>query len=174
MTGPKFGRLFTDVMIVGDVLTTSKVVLGPAAGAVLPAKSEAVPAAMEMPSDPLPEILEMWTVLPRLGPVTLDIVPVAVPVVIRVISVGARVIGPTSAPPSGSPYRTTYVTGPAEVELTDGEPMERVGEVVSCLAVGVEAAVLVLPAASVAVTEGVIVPSTRAPGAANVPSSVIS
>ena len=40
--------------MVGAVLSTVKVALGPAAGARLPAKSEAVPAAMEIPRDRCP------------------------------------------------------------------------------------------------------------------------
>src|SRR5438093_906924 len=51
----------------GPLLSTVNEVLGPAAGAVLPAVSVAVPAAMEMPSVPLPVMLESVTVrvLPR-------------------------------------------------------------------------------------------------------------
>ena len=44
------------------VLSTVNVVLGPAAAAVLPARSDAVPAAMLMPIVPEPVMLEIVTV----------------------------------------------------------------------------------------------------------------
>ena len=44
------------------MLSTVKVALGPAAGARLPARSEAVPAAIEIPRVPLPVMLPMVTV----------------------------------------------------------------------------------------------------------------
>ena len=44
------------------MLSTVKVALGPAAGARLPARSVAVPAAIEIPSVPLPVMLPMVTV----------------------------------------------------------------------------------------------------------------
>ena len=56
--------------IVGGVLSTLKVVLGPAAGAELPAVSVAVPEAIDMPSVPSPVMLEMVTVLVVPEPVT--------------------------------------------------------------------------------------------------------
>ena len=49
-----------------------KVALGPAAGARLPARSEAVPAAIEIPRVPLPVMLLMVTVRVRPEPVTAD------------------------------------------------------------------------------------------------------
>ena len=49
-----------------------KVALGPAAGARLPARSEAVPAAIEIPRVPLPVMLLMVTVQVRPEPVTRD------------------------------------------------------------------------------------------------------
>lgn len=70
--------------MVGGVLSTVKVVAGPAAGAKFAALSLAVPAAMEMPSVPVPVILLIVTVrvvLPE--PLTLT-VPLAVPVLFRV------------------------------------------------------------------------------------------
>ena len=45
------------MITVGAVLSTVNVVLGPAAGALLPAVSDAVPAAIEMPSVPSPVIV---------------------------------------------------------------------------------------------------------------------
>ena len=68
-----------------------KVVLGPAAGARLPARSEAVPAAIEIPSVPLPVMPPMVTVRVRPEPETL-IVPLAVPVSFRVMFAGASVL----------------------------------------------------------------------------------
>jgi len=75
----------------GAVLSTVKVALGPAAAAVLPARSEAVPAAIEMPSVPLPVMLETVTVRVVLLPVTATD-PDAVPVVFSVTSVPASVL----------------------------------------------------------------------------------
>ena len=54
--------------MVGAVLSTVKVALGPAAGARLPARSVAVPAAMEIPREPLPVMLPMVTVRVRPEP----------------------------------------------------------------------------------------------------------
>ena len=56
------------IEIVGAVLSTVKVALGPAAGARLPARSEAVPAAIEIPSVPLPVMPLMVTVRVRPDP----------------------------------------------------------------------------------------------------------
>ena len=56
--------------IVGAVLSTVKVPLGPAAGARLPARSEAVPAAIEIPRLPLPVMLLIVTVRVRPEPET--------------------------------------------------------------------------------------------------------
>ena len=57
--------------IVGAVLSTvDQAALGPAAGARLPARSEAVPAAIEIPSVPLPVMLLMVTVRVRPEPET--------------------------------------------------------------------------------------------------------
>ena len=69
-----------------------KVVLGPAAGARLPTRSVAVPAAIEIPSVPLPVSPLMVTVRVRPEPVTLLIVPLAVPVLFRVMFAAARVL----------------------------------------------------------------------------------
>ena len=73
-------------------MSTMKGALAPAA-AVLPAKSLAVPAAMEMPSVPSPVMLEIVTVRVLPLPETLN-VPVAEPAVLSEMSVGARVIAP--------------------------------------------------------------------------------
>ncbi len=59
---------------VGAVLSTVNVALGPAAGARFPAKSVAVPAAIEMPSVPSPVMPERVTVRVRPLPVTLIVV----------------------------------------------------------------------------------------------------
>ena len=58
--------------MVGAVLSTVKVALGPAAGARLPARSEAVPAAMEIPREPLPVMPPIVTVRVRPEPETAD------------------------------------------------------------------------------------------------------
>src|SRR5438552_658777 len=72
------------MVIVGLVLSTVKVVLGPAAGAALFAVSIAVPAAMLMPSVPFPVMLEIVTVRVVPEPETPN-VPLAVPVLFRVM-----------------------------------------------------------------------------------------
>ena len=77
--------------MVGAVLSTMKVALGPAAGARLPARSEAVPAAIEIPREPSPVMLLMVTVRVRPEPETLS-VPLAVPVLFRVMFAAARVL----------------------------------------------------------------------------------
>jgi hypothetical protein len=76
--------------MVGPVLSTIKVALGPAAAAVLPAASLAVFAAKEMPKVPLPVIALILTVLVAVPLPKTDTVPVAVPVVFKVTSVGAK------------------------------------------------------------------------------------
>ena len=72
-------------------MSTVKVVLGPAPGALLPARSLAVPEAMVIPSVPSPVIPEMVTV--RVSPVPeTPSVPVAVLVVFKVMLPVARVL----------------------------------------------------------------------------------
>lgn len=72
-------------------MSTLKVVLGPAAGAVLPIASDAVPAEIDIPSEPSPVIPEMATVRVVVPlPDTLT-VPVAVPVVFSVTSAALSV-----------------------------------------------------------------------------------
>ena len=68
------------IEIDGAVLSTVKVPLGPAAAAVLPAVSLAVPAAMEMPSVPSPVMLERVTVRVEPEPETLTLLAEAEPV----------------------------------------------------------------------------------------------
>ncbi len=77
--------------MVGAVLSTVKVALGPAAGARLPARSEAVPAAIEIPSEPSPVMPLMVTVRVRPEPETLT-VPLAVPVLFSVMLPQAKVL----------------------------------------------------------------------------------
>ena len=79
-------------MIVGSVLSTLKVALGPAAGALLPAGSVAVPAAILIPSVPLPEMPKSVTV--RVGPlpVTPTDAALAEPVAFTVMLAGASVL----------------------------------------------------------------------------------
>ncbi len=91
ISSPVFARAVLALLLaivtgksVGGVLSTLKVPLGPAAEAVFPAVSEAVPAAIEMPRLPSPVMLESVTV--RVLPVPLTpIVAVAVPAGFNVI-----------------------------------------------------------------------------------------
>src|SRR5258708_1506275 len=72
LTGP-MSVFVTDgalIWILGGVLSTMNVVLGPAAGARFPAVSDAVPAAMEIPSVPSPVIELSVIVRVRPLPVT--------------------------------------------------------------------------------------------------------
>ena len=93
VTGPPvvIMALSAPMLMVGAVLSTVKVVLGPDAGVVLPAGSLAVPAAMEMPNVPSPVILLMVTVRVRPVPET-PIVPFAVPVLFKVMLPEASVL----------------------------------------------------------------------------------
>ena len=75
----------------GTVLSTVKVELGAEAGALLPAVSVAVLAAMEMPSVPSPERPVMVTVRVLPAPATVTVVAFAVPVLFSVIFAVARV-----------------------------------------------------------------------------------
>ena len=77
--------------MVGGVLSTTKVALGPAAGARLPALSTAVPAAIEIPKLPLPVMSSMRTVRVRPTPET-KTTPLAVPVSFSVMFAGAKVL----------------------------------------------------------------------------------
>ena len=73
------------ILILGAVLSTVKVVEAADEGAVLPALSLAVPKAIEMPNVPFPVAPEIVTV--RVVPVPDDTltVPLAVPVLFKVI-----------------------------------------------------------------------------------------
>ena len=75
----------------GGVLSTVNVALGPAAGAVLPAVSDAVPAAMEIPMVPSPVVFVIVTVRVVPEPET-NTVPFAVPVLFKVTVAGASVL----------------------------------------------------------------------------------
>src|SRR5205814_6226603 len=114
----------------GAVLSTVNVALGPAAGALFPAVSVAVPAAMEMPSVPSPVMLDSVTVRVLPVPVT-PIDAVAVPVVFSVILPTPSVLALKFA----SAYVTVYVTGPALVVVADGAPIDTVGAVLSTVKV---------------------------------------
>src|SRR5204863_3375212 len=129
----------------GPLLSTVNVVLGPAAGAVLPSVSVAVPAAMEVPGGPLPVMLESVTVRDVPVPVT-AIDAVAVPVVFSVISPTPSVL----ALKFESAYVTVYVTGPELAAAADGAPIDSVGGVLSTVNVAplVGAAVITFPATS--------------------------
>jgi hypothetical protein len=80
------------MLIEGTVLSTLNVVLGPAAPAVLPAVSEAVPDAIEMPNVPSPVMLESVTVRVVPEPVTLTDPALADPVELTVILPVASVL----------------------------------------------------------------------------------
>ena len=83
--------------IVGAVLSAVKVALGPAAREVLPAVSEAVPAAIEIPRVPSPVILDMVTVRVSVPEPETTAVPLAVEVLFKLTFPSARVTA--SAPP---------------------------------------------------------------------------
>jgi hypothetical protein len=80
------------VVNVGGVLSTLNVVLGPAAGAVLPAVSLAVPAAIEIPRVPSPEMLLIVTVRVVPLPGATAKAPLAVPVLFSVMFPTANVL----------------------------------------------------------------------------------
>lgn len=84
---------------VGGVLSTTKVALGPAAGEVFPRMSVAVPAAILIPSVPVPVMPLMVTVRVAPEPDT-PIVPAAVPVAFNVMLAGARVLALNPLSPS--------------------------------------------------------------------------
>jgi hypothetical protein len=81
----------------GAVLSTVKVVLGPAAAALLPAVSLALPAAIEIPSVPLPVIAERVTVRVAVPVPETPTAPSAVLVLFNVIPPADKVT--ESAPP---------------------------------------------------------------------------
>ena len=75
---------------VGAALSTVNVVLGPAAAEVLPAVSEAVAAAREIPTVPLPEQADKVTVGVVVVPFVTPIVQLASPVELSETSPAAR------------------------------------------------------------------------------------
>src|SRR5882724_11854099 len=77
---------------VGAVLSTVNVALGPAAGARLPAVSEAVPAAIEIPRVPLPVMPERVTTRVVVPAPTDTVVALAVPVLFSVMLPAASVL----------------------------------------------------------------------------------
>ena len=79
------------IVTVGGVLSTVKVALGPAAGALFPARSVAVPAAIEIPSVPSPVMLERVTVRVVPLPVT-AIDAVAVPLAFKAMLPAVNVL----------------------------------------------------------------------------------
>ena len=79
------------IVTVGGVFPTANVPLGPVAGAKLPARSLAVPAAIDIPNVPSPVIPEIVTV--RVLPLPLTaIVPLAVPVLFNVTAEAINVL----------------------------------------------------------------------------------
>src|SRR3989344_4431808 len=99
--------------------------------------------------------------------------PVAVPLPMTV----APPVNETFTVEPSSAVPTTWIAAFSALLMKLSSAMEVIagvaGATVSCVAVGVIAATLTLPAASVAVTEGTMMPSIRAEGAAEVPSSVM-
>ena len=93
VTGPAVVRLAEGAPIVTDGTLWSAVneAAGPAAGARLPARSDAVPEANEMASVPLPVMPEMVTMRVFPVPDTLA-VPAALPVAIKVTFPAAKVL----------------------------------------------------------------------------------
>jgi len=92
VTGPVEAAVAEGVPTVsfGNVLATEKVVLGPAA-ALLPLELFAVPEAMLIPRVPVPLIEDIVTVRELVPlPVTVTF-PLAVPVLLRVILLAAKV-----------------------------------------------------------------------------------
>src|SRR5947209_5314926 len=89
---PSLAVWFDGRVTVGPLLSTMKVVLGPAASDWLPARSNPEPASMEIPSVPSPVMLLMVTV--RMAPVLLSKlrVPVALPVALRCTLAADRVL----------------------------------------------------------------------------------
>ena len=81
-----------EIAMVGALLSTVNVALGPAPGALLPAVSVAVPAAMLIPSVPLPEMPERVTVRVVPLPVTPTDEAAAEPVAFTVMLAGANVL----------------------------------------------------------------------------------
>ena len=75
---------------VGAVLSAANVVLGPAAGAVFPALSEAVPAPIEIPIVPVPVMPLSVTVGVFEVPLSTEILPDADPVVFNVTEPAVR------------------------------------------------------------------------------------
>ncbi len=81
---------------VGPIVSTVKVLLGPADDARFPNESTAVPEAIEIPNVPFPVIPEILTVLVE-GPVPeTDTVPLAVPVLFKVTLLELKVINVAS------------------------------------------------------------------------------
>ena len=72
-------------------MSTVNVVDGPTVTEVFPAVSEEVPAAIEIPNVPFPEILEIVTVRVAVPEPVTAMVPVAVPVVFKVTFPFAKV-----------------------------------------------------------------------------------
>jgi hypothetical protein len=131
------------MLIVGGSLSTPKVADALDAGARFPAASDAVPAAMVIPSEPVPVIELMVTVAPEAVTLDTPMVPVAVPVVLKEIFAGISV--EALAPP----YVTANVTGPVEVFATEGAPIVMVGGETSYTTLVLFTIMAAFPAASI-------------------------
>ena len=87
----EFAVVGIEKVTVGPLVFTVNVVEGPAESEVLPAVSEAVPADIEIPKVPSPLIEEIVTVLVDVPVPETTAVPVAVPVLFKVIFPFAKV-----------------------------------------------------------------------------------
>ena len=111
---------------IGAELSTANVALGPAARARLPATSEAVPEAIEIPRVPLPEMPDSVTVRVVPLPETTMLLAVA-PLPFKLMLPEERVALLKLA----SEYVTVKLTGPPDVMLAEGVPIAMVGAVLS-------------------------------------------
>lgn len=112
------GGLGASTVKLGGVLSIVTVALGPAAGAGVPPRFVAVPAASEIASDPSPVMPLIVTVRLTVPLPLTDTVPFAVPVLIKVTSAGDKV---TDVAPV---YVMGKVISPVFVIVLDGAPIE--------------------------------------------------
>ena len=141
----------------GGLLSTLKVVLGPAPVSVFPALSDEADE-MEIPKVPFPVILEIVTVGLLVVPFETLTDPSAVPVLFNVIFPEVRFT--LSAPE----YVILYVTGPELVSTDEGTPILAVGGRLSTLKVVLgPAPVSELPTRSEDVAAAMVMPKVPFP-----------
>ena len=147
------------IEIVGAVLSSMKVVDGPAAPALFAEASTAVPAAIEIPTVPSPEHEDRVTVRVLVPAPLTAAEQLAVPVVLTVTSPLAKVIDEAPV------YVIVYVTEALDLALVaEGAPMASVGAVLSTLnVVDGPALAEVFPAASEAVADASEIPIVPSP-----------